>query len=216
MSNNAFERLTDHLRLAGQTVRDTGHGKAQAQCPAHDDGRASLSITGIDGQVLVYCHAGCDTADVLAALNLAARDLFDKPRGADYHYPDGRQVTRTPEKRFWQAGNTKGRSLFRTDLTVLTWCTSPKVRRMYSPSNRSAPQRHAARWVQAKPTSSTGAHCTARTSLSLPTTMNRDASTPGKWRNALLGRLIQSVLWRPPSVRMPPITSPPDRRSTDS
>jgi 5S rRNA maturation endonuclease (ribonuclease M5) len=115
MSNNAFERLSDHLRAAGMAVRDSGHGKAQAQCPAHDDGRASLSITGIDGQVLVYCHAGCNTADVLAALNLAARDLFDRPRGADYHYPDGRQVTRTPEKRFWQAGNTKGRSLFRTD-----------------------------------------------------------------------------------------------------
>jgi 5S rRNA maturation endonuclease (ribonuclease M5) len=116
MSNvTAFERLVDVLRDHGSTVTDTGHHKAQAQCPAHDDGRASLSVTGIAGQVLVYCHAGCDTGDVLAALKLASRDLFDNPRGAEYQFPDGRIVRRTPDKRFWQDGNTKGTSLFHVD-----------------------------------------------------------------------------------------------------
>ena len=37
--------------------------------------------------MLVYCHAGCDTTDVLAALGLTPADLFDEPRqhnGAGY------------------------------------------------------------------------------------------------------------------------------------
>ncbi|MDK1385118.1 toprim domain-containing protein [Sinorhizobium sp. 8-89] len=39
-----------------------------AKCPAHDDRSPSLSIRDGDGKVLVRCHAGCDQADVLDAL----------------------------------------------------------------------------------------------------------------------------------------------------
>lgn len=39
-----------------------------ARCPAHDDRTASLSIHARDGQVLVYCHAGCSQDAVLGAL----------------------------------------------------------------------------------------------------------------------------------------------------
>lgn len=39
------------------------------RCPAHDDKRASLSITEKqDGKLLVHCHAGCDQALVVAEL----------------------------------------------------------------------------------------------------------------------------------------------------
>ena len=40
----------------------TGSGNQySARCPAHDDKRASLSIsTGNDGRILLHCHAGCD------------------------------------------------------------------------------------------------------------------------------------------------------------
>ena len=39
------------------------------RCPAHDDKRASLSITEKqDGKILVHCHAGCDQALVVAEL----------------------------------------------------------------------------------------------------------------------------------------------------
>lgn len=86
-----------------------------AQCPAHDDGRSSLSITRIDGSALLYCHAGCQTADVLAAVNLEMHDLYDNRNGQVYNYPDGRQVCRGANKQFWQKGNTKGKSLFRAD-----------------------------------------------------------------------------------------------------
>jgi len=62
-------------RLAA--VKQTGDGKYMARCPAHDDAHASLSIgTGDDSRVLVYCQAGCSTADVLAAVGLSVADLF--------------------------------------------------------------------------------------------------------------------------------------------
>lgn len=39
------------------------------RCPAHDDKRASLSITEKqDGKLLVHCHAGCDQALVISEL----------------------------------------------------------------------------------------------------------------------------------------------------
>ena len=112
---NAHERLLDALRDHGSTVIESGHGKAMAQCPAHDDGRPSLSITAIEGSVLLHCHAGCQVPDVLNAVGLGLRDLFDDPEGARYEYPDGRTVLRTPDKKFKQRGNTKGRALFHAD-----------------------------------------------------------------------------------------------------
>jgi hypothetical protein len=50
--------------------------------PAHDDHNPSLSITEIDGSVLLFCHTGCQTEDVLAAAGLDKRDLYDEPHGA--------------------------------------------------------------------------------------------------------------------------------------
>jgi len=57
-------------------VKKSGSGWS-ARCPAHDDRRASLSVsTGDDGRVLLHCHAGCDTAAIVAALGLGLADLF--------------------------------------------------------------------------------------------------------------------------------------------
>jgi putative DNA primase/helicase len=110
--STAYERLADALRAAGCDLSDKG----RARCPAHNGNSiTSLSVKAIEGSVLLYCHAGCDNDEVLAALNLERRDLFDDPRGAVYCYPDGRRVHRTPGKDFWQKGNTKGRSLFHAD-----------------------------------------------------------------------------------------------------
>ena len=102
----AYERLIGALRGHGSAVRSKGRSQAMAQCPAHGDSNPSLSLTAIEGSVLVSCHAGCATADVLAAVGLGLRDLYDDKRGATYRYDNGRIVHRTPEKRFWQDGNT--------------------------------------------------------------------------------------------------------------
>ena len=64
-----IERL-EHVTLRG----DDGYA---ACCPAHDDVKPSLDVTkGEDGRILLHCHAGCETDDVLRALDLRMADLF--------------------------------------------------------------------------------------------------------------------------------------------
>lgn len=49
----------------------------QVRCPAHKDDHASLSVSrGGDGRVLLHCHAGCTTQDIIAAIGLTMSDLF--------------------------------------------------------------------------------------------------------------------------------------------
>ncbi|HEX2924084.1 MAG TPA: CHC2 zinc finger domain-containing protein [Chloroflexota bacterium] len=48
----------------------------KALCPAHQDRNASLSVCERDGRVLIHCHAGCATKDVLDALGLGWDSLF--------------------------------------------------------------------------------------------------------------------------------------------
>src|SRR5579862_9559076 len=68
-------------RLLELGCRPKRQGNAiMAHCPAHEDGTPSLSLgTKDDGTVLVRCQAGCETADVLAALGLEWSDLFASP-----------------------------------------------------------------------------------------------------------------------------------------
>lgn len=58
-------------------ARETGPGRWLARCPAHNDGRPSLTVreTG-DGTLLVHCWAGCPASDVVAAAGLSFADLF--------------------------------------------------------------------------------------------------------------------------------------------
>lgn len=51
------------------------------QCPSHEDRAPSLSISNRrDGDgVVLKCHAGCATEDVVSALGLTMADLFDEP-----------------------------------------------------------------------------------------------------------------------------------------
>lgn len=73
----ALSRVTEALEQHGCTVR----GRS-AQCPAHEDRAPSLSLgQRKDGNgVVLNCHAGCATEDVVAALRLTLADLFDEPR----------------------------------------------------------------------------------------------------------------------------------------
>ena len=51
-------------------VRKAGAGYS-AKCPAHEDGRASLSIgQGDDGRWLLKCHAGCSLDAILGRRGL--------------------------------------------------------------------------------------------------------------------------------------------------
>ena len=69
----------------------------QANCPAHPDDKASLSVSqGDDGKLLIKCHAGCSAQNIILALGLSWKSLFpDSANGkrkskivAEYDYLD--------------------------------------------------------------------------------------------------------------------------------
>ena len=87
----------------------SGNGEQfNAMCPAHDDRRASLSISrGTDGRILVMCHAGCSPDAITNAMGFTLHDLFNHPNKpeAEYRYVDQNgtflaKKTRWPGKRF--------------------------------------------------------------------------------------------------------------------
>ena len=63
------------------------NGQWEACCPAHEDSAPSLSIgTGKEGRLLLHCHAGCTTEDILGAMGLTMDALFPEEsshRGKD-------------------------------------------------------------------------------------------------------------------------------------
>lgn len=89
MSGDAFE-----LVLARLDVRARNGTTATAICPAHEDRSPSLSVTRGDDRALVHCHAACETSDVLAAVGLVERDLFDR-RNGDTDTPERRRIVAT-------------------------------------------------------------------------------------------------------------------------
>lgn len=75
-----FDRFVAALEGAGAQVITNASG-VMAQCPAHDDGTPSLSISEADdGRVLLKCFAECPTEEVLSVLGLGWGDL--SPDGA--------------------------------------------------------------------------------------------------------------------------------------
>jgi len=66
------KKFISHLHVV-RKVRDGW----QARCPAHEDRNPSLSVgEGSDGKILLHCHAGCSTEEIVAALGLKVADLF--------------------------------------------------------------------------------------------------------------------------------------------
>src|SRR5262245_34554875 len=65
-----------------QGVKSTPSGY-QAKCPAHEDRIASLSISNGGGKILLFCHAGCAAATIVASVGLQMGDLFSEPLKQD-------------------------------------------------------------------------------------------------------------------------------------
>ncbi|WP_330947921.1 hypothetical protein [Thermomonas sp. LB-4] len=81
-----------------ERVKRSGTGW-RADCPnGHRDARGTLSIAEAeDGRILLHCFACGDVGAILAALELAAADLF--PERVKDPSPEGRRATREEFKR---------------------------------------------------------------------------------------------------------------------
>jgi putative DNA primase/helicase len=86
-------------RLDG--VKPLGTGWV-ARCPAHDDVDPSLKVdVDESGKVLLHCHAGCEPADVVAAIGLELADLFPpRKRGRDVKATNGQRFAKGGETRY--------------------------------------------------------------------------------------------------------------------
>ena len=91
------EKVLAALREKGIAVRRSGAGWS-ANCPAHDDGSPSLSVSeGDDGRCLVKCHSGCETKAVATALGLDMKDLMPERKTASDQLSDQAITKRAPK-----------------------------------------------------------------------------------------------------------------------
>jgi putative DNA primase/helicase len=95
--------------------------KWTTSCPAHEDSSPSLSVRLADnGNLLLNCHAGCKTGEILTAIGVHASDLFERSTSgqaegpiATYNYVDENgtllyQVLRYAGHRFKQRRPAEG------------------------------------------------------------------------------------------------------------
>lgn len=71
MANSIYESNLGHFKI----LKRYGN-KVQATCPAHNDKKASLTITEGKKCTLFYCHAGCCLDDILLGAGLSKKDIF--------------------------------------------------------------------------------------------------------------------------------------------
>ncbi|MEQ9453829.1 MAG: DUF3987 domain-containing protein [Phycisphaeraceae bacterium] len=89
-----LEKVLEALNQHNCRPKRSGKGY-KAHCPAHNDKNPSLSITeGDDGKVLIKCHAGCKTEDVVAELGLQMSDLY-----AASKFPDNKATPQNQKRR---------------------------------------------------------------------------------------------------------------------
>lgn len=66
----------NHILQHLDKVRERGLNAWMCRCPAHADRTASLSISEIDGRVLMHCFAGCEPDAILGAIGMDFSALY--------------------------------------------------------------------------------------------------------------------------------------------
>lgn len=69
--NDQFDFVTRNFKVKSRHLN-----YVQCYCPAHNDKEASLTITKGNDRVLLHCHAGCNTENILQMVGLKMSDLF--------------------------------------------------------------------------------------------------------------------------------------------
>lgn len=83
------------------SVRLIGEGKYQCKCPCHADQKASLTVTDAADRILLHCHAGCKTEDIVRCVDLSICDLFkhtERTVSLNYRYSKLMNTVKKSEK----------------------------------------------------------------------------------------------------------------------
>lgn len=89
--------------LAATNAKPAGRDRWMGLCPVHGDRKPSLSIAlGNGDRLLIHCFAGCELADITAAIGLELRDLFASADRVSYRPPPPRQAPDTERVNVWQ------------------------------------------------------------------------------------------------------------------
>jgi hypothetical protein len=79
----------EQLASGFDSPREIKPGRWTTRCPVHDGKSRSLYISDGKKGTLVYCQAGCSTAEILAKIGLKFRDLYDKLGAKKLYDPSG-------------------------------------------------------------------------------------------------------------------------------
>jgi|TARA_R110000823_G_scaffold203849_2_gene334879 hypothetical protein len=91
-------------------ARELGEGRWVSQCPVHKGGQ-NLYITDGRKGTLIFCQAGCDTADVLDQIDLSMRDLYLDRAPIKFYDPENDATA----MQIYQAAVRRGEKLGDTD-----------------------------------------------------------------------------------------------------
>lgn len=97
--------VVEGLDERGYVTRWRGGDHVEFRCPAHEDRKPSgtADYDAAAGVTLVCCHQGCASEDILAAIGLQLRDLYDYPGQDDGRFPPrpvrAARTTRTEKPR---------------------------------------------------------------------------------------------------------------------
>ena len=67
-------------------VKRNGSDSYKCICPIHNDKKASLVITEKNNVLLLHCHAGCKTEDILNSVGLTFKDISGKKERTEYNW----------------------------------------------------------------------------------------------------------------------------------
>ena len=98
MGGGTMSATLDRVLDCFPDARRNGVG-FKCRCPSHDDKTPSLSVSeGDDGRVLIHCFGGCTFDELVAAIGLEPKDLFDQEGGRGFNPPRNGATVQHPPK----------------------------------------------------------------------------------------------------------------------